>query len=228
MSRGEQPDTRAATRRSIIDAFLNVYGSKPMGLISVGEVITLVGYARNTFYRYFNCMGDVLQAAEDECTCSEICEHIIDVVGDIDLEEATDQMATFYEERVDAVRVLIRGDHGREYIDRQREAMVPLFRALVNRSFDLTDEQLEYISEYIAKAKAGMIEIWIDKDCKLTLNQISKMSETIIEPAIWTCVALQSPRYGGPRPKLVCKGDHFEYPWINRYRDCRSSTPPRS
>ena len=102
--------------------------------------------------------------------------------------------------------------------------MVPLFRALINRAFELTDERQEYISEYIATAKVGMIELWINKDCQLTLNQINKMSETIIEPAIWGCVALQSPRYGGPRPKLVCKGDHFEYPWISKYRDLTSES----
>lgn len=201
-------------RERLIWSFLELYAYKPWQKIGVMEVVDGAGYARGTFYRHFSGVEDLLHQAEEENTCWPVCRYIIDNAQTIPLEDATDAMASFYEERQQAVAILAAGNNGNNYLDAQRPPMKAMFAALLSRGFDMTALQLDVASEYIASAKVGMVRLWLGKRAQLSLNQINKMSEVLIETELWRFVALQAPDYGGPHPKKSLGTTPFKYPWM--------------
>lgn len=198
----------------IAQAFLSVYETKPACQISVQEIVSRSGYSRGTFYRKFDGVDDLLERVEAANTCTKVCAYIIENADTIPLEDATDAMADFYEQRADAVRVLLRASNGNNYLNRQVGPMQAMFAALLQRAYVMTPLQLDVASHYIASAKAGMVRLWVERDQVISLNQINKMSENLIESSLWTFVAMQAPAYGGPHPKRRLSPDPFDYPWM--------------
>ena len=175
------PKPTSEARERLIAAFLNCYARKPWHKISVMEIAEAAGYARGTFYRHFSGVDDLLHQVEAENTCTAVCRHIIVNAPAIPLEDATDAMASFYEDRADTVAILAAGSNGNNYLDAQRPPMKAMFAALLTRGFVMTPLQLDVASEYIASAKVGMVRLWLEKREHMSLNQINKMSECFIE-----------------------------------------------
>jgi hypothetical protein len=111
------------------------------------------------------------------------------------------------------VGILVKGNRKTSYLDWQIILMRPMFQVLISRALDLTAMQLNYTCDYITRAKVGMIEMWVEKGQLISLNQISRLTENILETNIWVSVALQSPDYGGPFPKSIPEKHFFKYPW---------------
>lgn len=213
MSRGPQPDVVEATKAHIADAFLSLYEHTPLSQITVTQVCRQAGMARATFYRHHRDIEALFTDVVARNTTVRECQTIIEHVTTIPLEEATDLIADFYDQRAEAVRILVTGSEGVRYLQTQTRVMVPLFRALVDQALDLTPMQLDYVSEYIARAKSAMIALWVEKGQRISLNQISRMSENLVERELWTQVARQTPRYGGPQARTSFERHRFEYPW---------------
>lgn len=212
---GSKPTSTA--RERLITAFLGCYAERPWEKIGVREVAEAAGYARGSFYRYFSGIEDLLRQVEAENTCTAVCRRIIETAAVIPLEHATDAMAAFYEDRVDAVAVLAAGSNGNNYLDAQRPPMKAMFAALLKRGFEMTPLELDVASEYIASAKVGMVRLWLQKrgGSGLTLNQVNKMSENLVESELWTFVARQAPLYGGPQPRKTLGTTPLNrYPWM--------------
>lgn len=214
MSRGPQPDAVEATNARIAEAFLTLYDHAPLKHITVAQICRQAGVARTTFYRHYRSIDELFEAVVARNTTVQECQTIIDNVATIPLEEATDLIADFYDRRAEAVRILVTGSEGARYLRAQTRVMVPLFRTLIDQALDLTPMQLDYASEYVARAKSAMIELWVDKGQRISLNQISRMTENIIERDIWTAVARQTPRYGGPQARTSVERHRFDYPWV--------------
>lgn len=213
VSRGPQPDAVEATKARIADAFLTLYEHTPLAQITVAQVCRQADVARTTFYRHYHNVEALFEAVVARNTTAQECRAIIDNVATIPLEEATDLIADFYDRRAEAVRILITGSEGARYLRAQTQVMVPLFRALIAQALDLTPMQLDYASEYVARAKSAMIALWVEKGQRISLNQISRMTENIIERDIWTAVARQTPRYDGPQARTSVERHRFDYPW---------------
>lgn len=59
-----------------------------------------------------------------------------------------------------------------------------------------------------------MIKMWVDKGQEISLDQVNKLSENIIESNIWTKVALQHGSYGGPKARGIPERRKMDYPWV--------------
>lgn len=201
-------------RERLVQAFLGLYAEKPWHKVGVMEIVDRAGYARGTFYRHFSGVDDLLAQVEAENTCTAVCRAIIRSAATVPLEDATDAMAAFYQDRMEAVAVLAAGSNGNNYLDAQRPPMKAMFAALLQRAFVMTPLQLDVASEYIASAKVGMVRLWLDKCEHVSLSQVNKMSESLIEAELWRFVALQAPSWGGPHPKKALGAQPFDYPWM--------------
>ena len=211
---GANAKLTSEARERLVTAFLECYKTKPWHKISVMEIVEAAGYARGTFYRHFSGVDDLLHQVEAENTCTSVCRHIIINAPVIPLEDATDAMAAFYEDRADTVAILAAGNNGNNYLDAQRPPMKAMFAALLTRGFVMTPLQLDVASEYIASAKVGMVRLWLEKRDHMSLNQVNKMSEQLIESELWTFVARQAPKHGGPQARKVVDDKPFNYPWL--------------
>jgi AcrR family transcriptional regulator len=213
MSRGIQPEAAQKTKQSIHHAFLELYDEMPFEQISVKLLCKKANVSRNTFYRYYANTESLFDEIVMENSVVYECVHIIKDFSEMTLESATDLIADFYDARANTIRILATGNRKSYYLNWQVRLMKPMFQSLITRAVDLTAMQLDYAADYIARAKVGMIEMWVEKGQCISLNQISRLTENIIESQIWTAVALQSPQYGGPAPKSNSEKHFFDYPW---------------
>lgn len=216
MSRGPQPEAVAHTRHAFAEAFLQLYDGQPLERITVSAICKQAGLSRATFYRHFEDRAGVLHAAERENTAFRTFRKIADTAGSMPLEQVTDSVASFYDERADAVRVLVSGSEHERYLRLQARAMVPMFHSLAALALDLTPMQLDYVAEYIARAKAQMIEMCVRRGQEISLQQVNLLAENLVEKELWTAVALQTPLYGGPKPRTAADRHTLEYPWVER------------
>lgn len=204
---------KSDAQRNFEESFLVLYQEKGLGEFTVTQLINASEYTRATFYRYFNNLDEVLVSIETENTCTDVCAAIIRQAQSIPLEEATDMMATFYEDRYKTITTLIKGAHGTEYLDRQRLCMKPMFAALIMRGYNLTPLQLDFASEYIASAKIGMLRLWVEANNQISLNQLNKMAENVFESAIWNHIAASIHK---DVQRISFPDFNFEYPWLSK------------
>lgn len=195
-------------------SFLELYAEKPLERITAKEVAQNAGYARGSFYRTFNSVEDILTSLEEENTGTTLCANLIANIDSMTLEQITDAVAAFYQDRQERFIVLANGSHGTEYLDAQRPPLKALFAHLLQTSFIFTPLQLDFASEYIASAKVGMVRIWMANTDTISLSQINKMAESIFERNIWTTVAAQLKLPKDERTKTVFGEGPFEYPWL--------------
>lgn len=62
----KNPEITDATRKKLIQAFCDLYQTKPISKITVKEITDLAGYNRSTFYQYFKDVYDLLEYMENE------------------------------------------------------------------------------------------------------------------------------------------------------------------
>ena len=203
-----------AAQSQFIDTYLALLEKHPNARIAVSDIVKDANYARCTFYRYFNNMDALKTAAMRSNTCIKQCLAIERSAASIPLEQATDTVATFYEDHAAAVATLVRCAFGNDYIDLQRRAMKPMFAALLSRAFDMTPLQLEIASDYIASAKAGMIRLWANRGQDISLNQINKLAESVVERDLWTLVAAKNDGVNSQLERQRFENKPFEYPWL--------------
>lgn len=209
----QEMQNQTIAQNQFIGAYVSLLEQKPPEQISVSDVVKAASYARSTFYRYFDNIDVLKNAAMVSCTCVKECRRIERDAESIPLEEATDIIANFYEHRAEAVRILVASPFGNGYIDLQRRTMKPMFAALLSRAFDMMPLQLEIASEYIASAKAGMIRLWAANGQKISLSQINKLSESVVERDLWTFVAAGA-NLPDQQKRQRLENRPFEYPWL--------------
>lgn len=115
---------RAETRQTLIDAFWKLYREKSIEKITVGEIASVAGYNRSTFYEYFADVPELLQRIEDDL----LEEMHFGIPADNTI--PIDEVVAIFERNADALSVLL-GEHGDfSFFFRIREKMKDAFRAL--------------------------------------------------------------------------------------------------
>ena len=61
----KQPQITELTQKKLIDSFWKLYQKEDIIKITVGDICKKASYDRTTFYRYFNCISDILDYIED-------------------------------------------------------------------------------------------------------------------------------------------------------------------
>ena len=61
----KQPQITELTQKKLIDSFWKLYQKEDVMKITVCDICKKAGYDRTTFYRYFNCISDILDYIED-------------------------------------------------------------------------------------------------------------------------------------------------------------------
>lgn len=191
---------------------------------SVVSLCKIASCSRSSFYRRFDSLDDVKEAVIAENTCLAPCRYIARNVEQIPLETATDLIVRFFEERADAVTVLLNSPLREEYCERQVAALKPMFAILIARALDTTPIQLDFIAELIARNRVEMVRLWTERGRSIGLGQINKLWENVVEEALWNPVAFQAPGLGGPYPRTKTERHLYDYPWL-AYSELFESDP---
>ncbi len=213
MTHEETSRASAHTTDGLIESYLWLlsHGVTP----TVVRLCKTASCSRASFYRRFDSLEAVKEAALAKNTCLAECRHIARNAGHIPLETATDLIVQFFEERTDAVAILLRSALRDEYLERQVAVLKPMFAILISRALDMTPIQFDFIAELLARNRMEMVRLWVERGQAIGLGQINKLWENVVEEALWNPVAFQSPLLGGPYPRTKTERHLYDYPWLD-------------
>ncbi|QAA33707.1 TetR-like C-terminal domain-containing protein [Clostridium manihotivorum] len=173
------------TKRKIRQAFIEIYKTKPLDLISVKEITSSANLNRGTFYIYYENIYSMLDEIE-----YEIISHLTGMTNKL-----PEQTLTITPEELS---ILIRPIF--EYIENNytyflallgefsrptfKDELSNLMKANLTRRFILKNNNLgelqQYVIEYFISGQIGIIQYWIKSGIKISSEQLIKLITKII------------------------------------------------
>jgi AcrR family transcriptional regulator len=147
-----------------MDAFWQLYITRPIEKISVKEVCQLAGYNRSTFYAYFKDVYEILEIIEEETITPEdfrtfVLEQLQNHLHDPS-QISIKLMLSIFEKNKETLPILL-GEHGDPHF--RKKVLKKLTPAVLATFRPLSDEEaieVAYLVEYQSAAVLSTIAQW--------------------------------------------------------------------
>ncbi|BDR52909.1 hypothetical protein KIM372_08160 [Bombiscardovia nodaiensis] len=158
------------------DAFWQLYEKEPIEKITIKQVTDLAGYNRATFYLYYQNLYDLRDQIEDSLL--EEREQFVDAhfTNQTPLETLRDETKAFLTRtQADAeyFKVLL-GPHGDPaFVSRMNDFAkdtIRLYLASTPTGQSLSPTHLDYLTEFYAAGKLGLVRKWLDDTYTIKLE----------------------------------------------------------
>jgi AcrR family transcriptional regulator len=174
--------TAGATRGNFIDAFCEVYKTKPIEKITIVELARKAGYNRGTFYEYFIDINDLLEHIEDE---------LIDQIGgkvsstisngkfvDIFLEAFADMQ----EQMEKYAFVLLTSEHTSKFPAKLKKVVIPA----IMEAFHISpyDTKTLYALDFYLSGIISMMSEWQKNNRELSIDELGALVRTLLTQGI--------------------------------------------
>jgi AcrR family transcriptional regulator len=177
----KQPEVTARTRNALMDAFWEVYSAAPDERVTAQAVVRRAGLNRSTFYEYFTCADEVLEAWEDRLIAAveEMAAMRLraGLAGDL-----TSEAAGLYESHSERVVVLL-GRHGNaRFARRLRDTLLPPLREALG--LDEADPLAGYVAEFSMAGQIAVLTRWHESGRRIPLTDLIAMMQRMITGAL--------------------------------------------
>ena len=178
----KRPEKTAQTKADLKQAFWQLYATKPIEKITVGEVCERAGYNRGTFYLHFQDLYEMLQTIEDELLagmteCVENCmKRLQRDSSKMSCIAACKDVVLYYERNKDYVGVLLgeRGDPRFTY--RLKDNLKPLWRTyVVSPDTTRSEKEIDLLLEYTLAGTLFMISRWLSDPESASAHQLAHL-----------------------------------------------------
>lgn len=142
------------TRENFINAFWILYEKKSINKISIEELTDLAGYHRNSFYRYFTSIYDLLEQVEDE-----LAEKMIEYTDERVLGNEKDYVKKVFESILESndrrFTLLFKKDEESNFSARLKEKLFPIER----KNFEFNKDEIlnDYIVDCLLSGAVAII-----------------------------------------------------------------------
>lgn len=148
----------------ITDAFLELLKDKPIGEISITELVDKAGVGRASFYRNYKCKEDILKEYINTLFYEWI--YIVQKNDGIPLSEQMRTMITHFEKHYDFYAVL--NERGLIYM--LKDVIVSIF--CPNPECEKTQA---YASAFVAYTLYGWIDVWFRRGMQESAQEMAEM-----------------------------------------------------
>ena len=178
----KRPEKTAQTKADLKQAFWQLYATKPIEKITVGEVCERAGYNRGTFYLHFRDLYEMLQTIEDELLsgmteCVENCMMRLQRDSSkISCIAACKDVVLYYERNKDYVSVLLgeRGDP--RFTFRLKDNLKPHWRTyVVSPDTTRNEKEIDLLLEYTLAGTLFMISRWLSDPESASARQLAHL-----------------------------------------------------
>ncbi|MDO4533678.1 MAG: TetR/AcrR family transcriptional regulator [Coriobacteriia bacterium] len=204
-----------AHRRFLV-AFKELYAVNGMKGLSAAALSAKTGYSRSTFYRYFESVYDLLVLVEVEATPYENMAYLVRHANEVDMTDITHAFLTFFEEKEQLIRVLMRHRDDNRYCERMHECIKPAFQAQAERVYIMEPAEYEVMAEYLTEAKLSLLKAWALSDIDMNLGHMTKVTDSVLEGGFWDRVqaAADAHRAGEEYQRIPLSYFESIHPWI--------------
>lgn len=178
----KQPEVTAATRKKLMDSFLELYKEKEINRITVSEITKKAGFNRGTFYAYFTDIYNLLELLEDE-TVNDISKRFqacFEGQLPIDFQVFSGKCAEIFAENGDRLFFLINSSRNNKVAVKLKNALLPI--VISYSGFSLLEERkdIEFIQSFIFSAMLGMITYWYDTGKEMDVKEFVKLAQSLV------------------------------------------------
>ena len=179
----KQPETTEQTKKTIKDAFWELYKEKKIEKITVKDITLRAGFNRSTFYAYFIDVYDVLEQIEEDVMPG--VEHIPPTGGVTSpTQDFMDELITIYEKNSEYYSVLLseKGDPAfsvkikKIFKNLMKESMKDLLES--NDSID--EMEFDYALEFFTGATISVVKYWYDSGKNLPMPQLMPLMHQLM------------------------------------------------
>ncbi len=171
------------TRESLIKSFCLLYEKKPIEKISIGELTTLAGYNRTTFYNYFEDIYDLLNYIET-FAISHIKDGIITTLKKGDPKQRLiDSFIDIYEKWGFYIKILLNNSHSLEFTHNLKKE---IFTTCMD-TFNLQKDNIKakYILEFYLSALISVINKWIQNEDNISKEEMGELLKDMLPISIF-------------------------------------------
>lgn len=178
----KRPDLTEATRQHFIDAFCEIYESKPVEKITVREIAERAGHNRVTFYQYFHDAYDVLETMENELL-SYIKNSITANIGKQDMFDgfaATFNQVLTGKEKLS--HILLTGPNCGSTLERCKNEMLPV----ITKAFSVAEDdyKVRAVFEFYLSGIVSLLKYKVECGEKITAQELGEIVRYILQNSI--------------------------------------------
>ncbi len=178
----KRPEKTEQTKADLKEAFWRLYAETPIEKITVGQVCTLAGYNRGTFYLHYHDLYEMLATIEDTLIagmteCVEACmKHLQRDSSKLSCVAACRDVVLYYERNKHYISVLLgqRGDPAFTY--RLKDSLKPLWREyVIGPQTERPEAEIDLLLEYTLAGTLFMTSQWLSQEKPLPTWQFAHL-----------------------------------------------------
>lgn len=177
------------TRTMILNGFVQLMQQKPVKDISVRELADLVDINRSTFYLHYTDIYDLLEQTENN-----LMEQFLSIIDSNqqsttlqEFSEKLEQFFTVLSENQPLCRALMSPNGDIAFI-RKLEKLIAengtKTLRMISDEEELDAQDLKYVTSFFLSGCVGMIDIWLQNNCKQTAQHMASLSMNLLRAGV--------------------------------------------
>jgi len=145
-------------KKNLMDAFWRIYKEKDLRDITVKEVTDLAGYHRNTFYRHFSSLDEVLDKIEEPLLNFQANQDYLSRGSEPDL--LIPLFQKYFSDNAEYLHVLFGPNGDRNFIEIVKETFRPSFAKNYASYLKIQNPELDLVYEFIFAGFNALCNKW--------------------------------------------------------------------
>ena len=165
----------AQSKTKLKRAFIRLLESKALSSITVGEICTLAGVNRTTFYSHYSCISDLYNSLEVDIhsfmettllddSISESKDSAVEVICSV-----LNLVKEYKNLHINYIDKLVELDYVVKLCDEVRARYMPM----ILQGEDLTEEQQNFIFTFCKNGIVGIIREWLKNGCTQDVESVA-------------------------------------------------------
>lgn len=173
----KNPEQRAATRRKIMSAYIDLYKVQPREAITASAVIAKAAVNRSTFYDYFDSMASLQRAVEDDLLAAmhDTAKNALVPDGDLDITALVSQT---YANHGELIGLMIGENGSASFIARAKDSLKPLVDKALPSA--MPDAERPYIAEFVTSGLIALYARWYSSGKDLPLAELAPFAQSLV------------------------------------------------
>lgn len=174
------PEITMMTKKTIKDAFWELYKEKKIEKITVKDITLKAGYNRSTFYAYFTDVYDILEQIEEDLMPG--IEHLPPI--DKSREHSPDffkNIITIYEKNSDYYSVLLSENGDPHFSIKMKNVFKSMMMEAMTNRVNISSEEMDYALEFLVGATLSIVKHWFDQDKNIPMEQLIPLMSKLMD-----------------------------------------------
>ena len=178
----KRPEKTSQTKADLKEAFWRLYAHTPIERMTVGQVCSLAGYNRGTFYLHYHDLYELLESIEDALIagmtdCVEACmKRLSRDSSKLNCIAACKDVVMYYERNKHYIAVLLGTGGDPAFTFRLKESLKPLWREyVIGADAQRPEDEIDLLLEYTLSGTLFMISQWLSQDNQIPAYRLAHL-----------------------------------------------------